>query len=230
MAHHRARFADIPGGCFGVMLRVSQVRPRYAGRRTYSLGDNLSTMWNRFKKLFSAGKGQFLPGGGEGISFRWHEPGVENPFGVRVLDCQPLTRTMVAMTSDQRIAEQGARLRSSDGKDLIGGLIPDAIHVTTSLRFPHNGASLDGVVFKAPEMEVKWDIYCYDSTFLFARSWTGDLCFRAAAVVGHEEIHITDIECRRSDAEVAASHVLLPRRDSCDGARLPAPSAQRYSE
>ena len=114
---------------------------------------------------------------------------------------------MVAMTSDQRIAEQGARLRSSDGKDLIGGLIPDAIHVTTSLRFPHNGASLDGVVFKAPEMEVKWDIYCYDSTFLFARSWTGDLCFRAAAVVGHEEIHITDIECRRSDAEVAASHV-----------------------
>ncbi len=89
---------------------------------------------------------------------------------------------------------------------MIGGPIPDATHVATSLRFPHNGASLDGVVFKAPEMEVKWDIYCYDSTFLFARSSTGDLRV-AAAVVGHEDIHITDIECRRSDAEVAASHV-----------------------
>jgi hypothetical protein len=141
------------------------------------------------------------------MSFRWHEPGTGNPFGVRVLDCQPLTRTTIATTGDQRIAEQFARLRGSDGKDLIGGPIPDATHVTTSLRFPHNGASLDGIVFKASEMEEKWDIYCYDSTFLFARSWTGDLCFRAAAVVGHEDIHLTDIECRKSDAAVAASHV-----------------------
>jgi hypothetical protein len=114
---------------------------------------------------------------------------------------------MVTSTSDRRIAEQYARLRGSDGRDLISASIPDATRVATSLRFPHNGASLHGIVFKASEMEVKWDIYCYDSTFLFARSWTGDLCFRAAAVVGHEDIHITDIECRRSEAKVAASHV-----------------------
>ena len=164
-------------------------------------------MWNRFKNLFSAGEGEPVPGRGEGIPLRWHEPGAGNPFGIRVLDCQPLTRTIVTTTSDPRIAEQYARLRGSDGRDLIGASIPDATHVATSLRFPHNGASLHGVVFKSPEMEVKWDIYCYDSTFLFARSWTGDLWFRAAAVIGHDDFHITDIECRGSDANVAASHV-----------------------
>jgi hypothetical protein len=67
--------------------------------------------------------------------------------------------------------------------------------------------SLEGIVFKAPSMDVKWDIYVYDSVFLFARSWTGDLCYRAFATVGSSEIHITGIECSRSDAKIAASHV-----------------------
>ena len=44
-------------------------------------------------------------------------------------------------------------------------------------------------------MEAKWEIYIYNSVFLFARSWTGELRYRAAATVGPTEIHITAIEC-----------------------------------
>ena len=51
--------------------------------------------------------------------------------------------------------------------------------VPTALEFPHSGAALEGIIFKADSMEVKWDIYIYDWLFLFARSWTGDLYYRA---------------------------------------------------
>ena len=79
--------------------------------------------------------------------------------------------------------------------------------VPTALEFPHNGAALEGIVFKADSMDVKWDIYIYDSLFLFARSWTGELCYRAVASVGASEVRITEIECAASDVELAPSHV-----------------------
>jgi hypothetical protein len=139
--------------------------------------------------------------------FKWHDPGPGNPFGIRVLDCRSLTLSVIATTKDKAVAERYNFLRGSDGSDLIGAAIEDPIHVPVSLKFPHNGEKLEGIVFKAGSMDVKWDIYVYDSVFLFARSWTGELCYRAVATIGLSEIHITEIECPRSDAKIAASHV-----------------------
>ena len=146
-------------------------------------------------------------GGGNGYSFKWYDPGPENPFGIRVLDCRPLTWHVVATTKDKAIAERYNYLRRSDGKDLVSAPINDSIRCRVSLKFPHNGAALEGIVSKADSMDVKWDIYIYDSIFLFARSWTGELCYRAVATVGPSEIHITEIECQRSEANIAASNV-----------------------
>ena len=146
-------------------------------------------------------------GGGEDYRFKWYETGPENPFGVRLLDCRPLTQTVVATTTDRSIAERYNFLRASDGRDLIAARITDSIRCPASLRFPHNGAPLEGVIFKAPSMDVKWDIYIYDSVFLFARSWTGELRYRAFATVGASEIQVTEIECPQSDAKTAASNV-----------------------
>jgi hypothetical protein len=146
-------------------------------------------------------------GGGGAYNFRWYVPGPENPFGIRILDCRPLTWHVVATTKDKAIAERYNLLRRSDGKDLIDAPINDSIRCPVSLKFPHNGAALEGIVYKADSMDVKWDIYIYRSIFLFARSWTGELCYRAAAAVGPSEIHITEIECPRADAKIAASHV-----------------------
>lgn len=139
--------------------------------------------------------------------FQWHDPGPENPFGVRYLDCRPLTQTVTAWTEDPEIATRYTELRHCDGKNLISAAIPDAVRCPASLIFPHNGAALEGIVFKSPEMEVKWDVYIYDSVFYFARSWTGELHFRAFAEIGESEIRITSVECRAPDENVAVAHV-----------------------
>jgi len=139
--------------------------------------------------------------------FRWYDPGPENPFGIRLLDCRPLTQTVIATTSDRSIAERYNLLRGSNGRDLISAQIPDSVRCPASLRFPHNGAPLKGIVFKAPSMDVKWDIYVYDSVFHFARSWTGELQYRAFATVGPSDIHVTEIECPRLESKIAACHV-----------------------
>lgn len=147
--------------------------------------------------------------GSESYEFKWYDPGPENPFGLRVLDCRSFTQTVTAFTLDEAVGRRFFLLRASDGRDLIEAPIKDAVRVPVSLRFPHNGEPLavGGSIFKAGSMEVKWDIYIHNSKFLFARSWSGQLCYRASAVVGHEDIHITDIECGAIDSELAASHV-----------------------
>jgi hypothetical protein len=114
---------------------------------------------------------------------------------------------MVSTTSDRRVAERYNELRHSDGRDLLAQPIPDSVRIATAVALPHNGATLEGVVFKADVMEVKWDIYIYDSQFLFARSWTGELKYRALANVGEDEIRITEIECARGEAPLATATV-----------------------
>jgi len=137
----------------------------------------------------------------------WHEPGPDNPFGVRVLDCRPFTCGMVSTTSDASIAARYGALRASDGRDLLAAPMDDAVRLTVSLTFPHDGSALEGIVSKSDAMEVKWDIYVYESVFLFARSWTGTLVYRAKASVGATEFHISEIECSADAAETAASAV-----------------------
>ena len=149
----------------------------------------------------------FPKGLAEPCQFKWLEVGPQNPFGVRVLDCRPFTQTATAFTTEKVIAERYNLLRASNGRDLISETIPHSVRFPASLRFPHNGAQPEGVVFKAPSMDFKWDIYIYDSVFLFARSWTGELRYRGFARVSAAEICVGEIECPRSDTDMAASHV-----------------------
>ena len=139
-------------------------------------------------------------------SFKWYDPGGESPYPFRTLDCRPLTHTVVSATKDPKIAKSFQRLRSSDGRDLVPLAISDSSAMDCDLRIPHNGAKLEGIVFKADRMEVKWDIYVYDSVFLFSRSWTGELIFRAEAEIGETEIRICRIHAALSD-KVAVQNV-----------------------
>lgn len=152
---------------------------------------------------------------------KWHDPGPGNPFGVRLLDCRPLTWNWVATTKDPSIAQRFVRLRTSDGKDLINATISNSVRLPANLVLPHNGVALEGVVFKADSMEVKWDIYIYNSVFLFSRSWTGDLYYRALATVGPTSIRIAEIECPESEAELAPSHVYFLLGTHAMGRALP---------
>ena len=161
-------------------------------------------MWNRLKRWFTGGP---VPLEEPAPEFKWYEPGPDNPFGIRVLDCRPVTWNLIATTKDPSVAERYTMLRGSDGRDLVDAPIRDSVRIHTSLTLPHDGSALEGIVSKSEAMEVKWDIYVYGSVFLFARSWTGELCYRAVASVGPSAIEISEIECPASEADVAASDV-----------------------
>lgn len=183
-------------------------------------------MWNKLKRWLSTERAA-PESGGQNYALKWYDPGPDNPFGIRILDCRSMTWSLLSTTGDPAVAESYLRLRSTTGRELISRAINDSVRCQTSLRFPHNGARLEGVVFKADSMEVKWDIYIYDSVFLFARSWTGELQFRAWATISASEIHITEIECSKDDRDLAAGHVyfligthamkrVLPHRVPCE--------------
>lgn len=185
-------------------------------------------MWKKIKSLFGQADQPAPAPAQEGYQFKWYEPGGENPFPVRILDVRSLTGSVVATTSSREIAEKYVALRGSDGRDLFEAPIADAVWIPANLRFPHNGAPLEGIVFKAESMEAKWDIYIYGEHLLFARSWTGGLGYRAKIRIEPDAVVVTEIQCPRAEAEIATSHIffligtyvmrrVLPHRVPADG-------------
>ena len=65
---------------------------------------------------------------------------------------------------------------------------------------PVPGGSRDGPLFVARQMEDKWDVYLYDGHLYFARSWTGDLVYRAAVEFRGDEAVVTGVEVGRARA------------------------------
>ena len=118
--------------------------------------------------------------GGREPKVRWLEAN-ENAFGIRVLDCRPFTQNALSTVKDPAIAETAARLRSSTGEEYRGTEPEGSAEVSCKLSYPYESARhREGPVFRGQEMEDKWDIYLYDDTLFFARSWTGQLVYQAA--------------------------------------------------
>lgn len=128
-------------------------------------------------------------------NFEWHEANSDgNPFNKRILDVRPFTWHTVATTQDKNIAETYGKLRSSYGKEYIGANVENPQTTEIYLEYPHNGEPLEGIVFKAESMDVKWDIYIYDTIFYFTRSWTGDLVYKAYSQILPDKIRIDKVE------------------------------------
>ncbi len=124
---------------------------------------------------------------------RWLEP-AESPFGIRVLDCRSLTQTVTAVTQDQAVAESYCRLRGSQGLECRGQVPEGADPIPCDLRYAYAGAAKDGPLFKAQQMEVKWDIYLHEGFLYFCRSWTGELVFRAGLAITGREAAVSGVE------------------------------------
>jgi len=179
-------------------------------------------MWNRIRRWFSAqGRSNDAATGGIQYELKWYDPGQDNPFPIRILDVRSFTWNVLATTSDQRIAGSFNAQRHSDGREFIDTAIENASTVACHLVFPHNGDPLEGIVFKADSMDVKWDIYIYDSVFLFVRSWTGQLQYRAFANVGPDKIIIHTIESSASNVETARQAVYFLLATHAMGRVLP---------
>jgi len=165
-------------------------------------------MWNRIKSWFGASKDSAgALNGGADYEFKWYDPGEENPFPFRILDVRSLTWNVVATTSDVKVAKSFNVQRQTDGREFIDAKIEKSTTVECNLLFPHNGDWLEGIVFKANSMDVKWDIYIYGSVFLFVRSWTGQLQYRAFAEITETGTRINKIEAPADHIETAPQAV-----------------------
>lgn len=111
--------------------------------------------------------------------YQWLEIGSGNPFNARVLDIRPLTQTVTATTQNPDVAKRFLELRESDGSDLANTSADGWISVACSLEVAFPTAPIDGPLYKAAQMEDKWDIYAYDSALYFSRSWTEILIYKA---------------------------------------------------
>lgn len=121
------------------------------------------------------------------LELRWLEA-PDNPFGMRVLDCRPVTRHWLSTTADLEVAGRFGALRTSDGRQHVGRH-PDRSRVhECDLRYPPSKWVVEGMMFHAREMEDKWDIYLHEGHMYFARSWSGELV--AVAEVGLDPVRI----------------------------------------
>jgi hypothetical protein len=111
-------------------------------------------------------------------SVRWVKA-TDNPFEVEVLDCSVFSKTMISTTENPEIAEKYAMLRQSTGAEYKDTDPSDFIEISCDLKYRREGETRDGPLFKAQEMDHKWDIYLYGNYLYFARSWSGILVHRA---------------------------------------------------
>ena len=117
-----------------------------------------------------------------------------NPWDKRVLDCRPITGNLTSWTSDRKVAERFVSRTPDYGTRLVGRHPRRAKLLTTNLSYPMTSDPQDGPVFFSGEMEEKWDVFFYTDTIYIARSWTGDLTFRAHADLRGQMMLIAEAE------------------------------------
>jgi hypothetical protein len=128
----------------------------------------------------------------------------QNPFGVRVLDCRGFSNEMIALSGDPGVAESFLALRRSTGANHRGTSPPNPQRIAFPLTYPLSDEFAkvcdvdDGPVFLAETMEDKWDIYLHDGWFYFARSWTGNLVFRAGVIFTEDQMEVCPMEMEGS--------------------------------
>lgn len=81
----------------------------------------------------------------------------------------------ISTTSSEKIAKEFLIQRNSDGQLYRGDNPENAF--THKVKFSYDRAQHppEGVIFRAEEMEDKFDLYHYDSKIYISRSWTGEL-------------------------------------------------------
>jgi len=125
----------------------------------------------------------------------------DNPFGVELLDCRSFAQSMLAVSGDPRVAESYALLRASLGEECRGQAPHNPETHDCDLRYPAATEPPEGPLFKSGDMEEKWDIYHYDGNLYFARSWTGELSYRAQVEFREDATNIVAVTAGRAPFE-----------------------------
>lgn len=165
-------------------------------------------MWNRIKKfIFGESDSESSTNFFADMDFKWHEVDQDNPIGMKFLDMRCYSQTVMSLVEDVKISKMYGKQRENNGKEFVGRRIENSKKIDCDLHYPHNDRELEGIIYKSSQMEEKWDIYAYDSQFLFVRSWTGELKIRAFVRNKGTEITIDKIEIDEGYEDIASQIV-----------------------
>ena len=120
-------------------------------------------------------------------------PASESQFGVEVWDCSGFTQTMLSTSGDLEVAASFVRQRAADGIEYRGQEPADASVHGCRLTYHWPAVLEGGPLFKAEQMEDKRDIYYHGGNLYLARSWTGQLVYRAAVEQKDEKLVVTEL-------------------------------------
>lgn len=150
-----------------------------------------------------------------------------NPFNVGGFDCLAFVNSLRATTQDQKIAESFLSLRHTVGAEYKDKLPEKAVEMECDLRYEYKGEVAEGSLFKASQMEDKWDIYLYGDKNYFCRSWTGILTYVTEFSTTGSEIVISRIwavpELTEPDSHFAIRQVDYLIKNHLFGRRIPHP-------
>lgn len=132
---------------------------------------------------------------------RWIEAD-DNSYGLRVLDCRPVTQGLMSVTASDEEAERFAKLCQSDGAQYSGVSPHNPSYVDCRLVYPYGREAppADGPVFVAKAMEDKWNVYWFEHYLYFVRSLDGRLVFRAKSNFSKSDVVVSGIEVDGSEA------------------------------
>jgi hypothetical protein len=151
-------------------------------------------------------------------------PAADNPYGVDLWDCAAFTKSMVSTSADPAMAAQFMRLRASTGIEFRTQLPANATSIDCALSYTVGPEFSDGALFKATAMEDKWDLYLFHPYIYFARSWSGQLVYRATVQFEDQRMVITQIESGKDqDAEFSRRAVDYLIKSHVLGAIVPHP-------
>lgn len=138
---------------------------------------------------------------------QWLEPGV-NPFGIRCLDIRTFTRDMLSTPARPDQVETFLELRQSTGSHVYSRFPDQCITMPCKLAYPFTGKAREGALFRAAQMEEKWDIFLLSDALYFSRSWNGDLIYKAETYFYFDKVEITTIQSTASALEFGPQQVI----------------------
>jgi hypothetical protein len=139
--------------------------------------------------------------------FKWIEKDdPKNKYGIKFIDCRPITQTFTTTTESMEIADSYVRLRSSSGIEYQQQDIDDYVKLDITISYPLKKYE-EGILYKSQEMEYKWDIYLYNDVIFFARSSNGQLVYMAPVYLENEELKITEIHTIPANAELGVEQI-----------------------
>ena len=146
----------------------------------------------------------------------------DNPWEVDLLDCRPVTLCWHSATTDHGILDSYTKLRQSDGKQHQWA-DPLPYPISSSLHLDIPVAAPEGTLFRASQMEEKWDIYHWAGRLFVARSWTGLLHYTARIECDGQRTLVEDIRTLRADTSYGLKELYFLLWSHAQAQLLPAP-------